>query len=639
MNCIISFAKKFALPVFIIFALSLTACQVGLGAAVDSQPPVVDIQLPAANSIIRDKFTMSGNWSDDREIAGIKVELENSGTKETLLSVDVPAAQLSDNKWFLEINPLMEGVKLPDGKYNATVTITDKVNHATSSSVAFTIDNTPPLVILSRPSTKEGSLQIDEYGCNFSIEGEAVDDNLISLVEVEVYDSETNELKTTVALSNVSKKIDRSVAVFGAEDKAYEKIFGVVEKLEDVRPKNFYCKVFAYDEARQVPAVAGDKGNKTEIFYIEEDIDKYRKEYKSSGLYEILKGTYSSSAERVADPEYTIEEVEDVFNSKKSQKAIFTLDPRNNPKYTVSGRSNLFELGNDLKEEKLDNNSTVTIEFQPGLDGYYLDRDTIGVSVIECDEHGTVLEDAEPIVLFAPYKDKNGNILVELSDDEIRTREASFKVSKSTYSLTIPVGTKSDTFPVCLKETNPSYKIAHYYKFIITGYDEKKIGIFNYAGTDYGFKLALKNAIPEINISKLERKSASGSKDGQSSSQTDLCEGEKLIIHGSATLQDLDPLLDFTIGLATDLSGEGTKLNKNGKILASDFAKNGFECDIDDSYKNKKFVIRVIATNPEEEDQTSSERISVSYDCTGPEFRNAEVSPKIDGKVNGKVII
>lgn len=106
MNCIISFAKKFALPVFIIFALSLTACQVGLGAAVDSQPPVVDIQLPAANSIIRDKFTMSGNWSDDREIAGIKVELENSGTKETLLSVEVPAAQLSDNKWFLEINPL-----------------------------------------------------------------------------------------------------------------------------------------------------------------------------------------------------------------------------------------------------------------------------------------------------------------------------------------------------------------------------------------------------------------------------------------------------------------------------------------------------------------------------------------------------
>ncbi|MBS7260839.1 MAG: hypothetical protein KIG91_04160 [Treponema sp.] len=54
MNCIISFAKKFALPVFIIFALSLTACQVGLGAAVDSQPPVVDISflLPTASFVI-----------------------------------------------------------------------------------------------------------------------------------------------------------------------------------------------------------------------------------------------------------------------------------------------------------------------------------------------------------------------------------------------------------------------------------------------------------------------------------------------------------------------------------------------------------------------------------------------------------
>ena len=73
MNCIISFAKKFALPVFIIFALSLTACQVGLGAAVDTQPPVVDIQLPAANSIIRDKFTMSGNWSDDVKLPVLKL--------------------------------------------------------------------------------------------------------------------------------------------------------------------------------------------------------------------------------------------------------------------------------------------------------------------------------------------------------------------------------------------------------------------------------------------------------------------------------------------------------------------------------------------------------------------------------------
>lgn len=78
MNRLTSFAKKFAFSLFFAFILTFSACQVGLGGAVDSQAPVVDIQQPAANSIIRDKFTMSGNWSDDREIAGIKIELNTT---------------------------------------------------------------------------------------------------------------------------------------------------------------------------------------------------------------------------------------------------------------------------------------------------------------------------------------------------------------------------------------------------------------------------------------------------------------------------------------------------------------------------------------------------------------------------------
>lgn len=81
----------------------------------DSQAPIVDIEQPAANSIIRDKFTMSGSWSDDREIAGIKIELENTSTKEKVLSVNVPENQLAKNKWFVEIDPFDADSKLRDG--------------------------------------------------------------------------------------------------------------------------------------------------------------------------------------------------------------------------------------------------------------------------------------------------------------------------------------------------------------------------------------------------------------------------------------------------------------------------------------------------------------------------------------------
>ncbi|MCQ2585286.1 MAG: Ig-like domain-containing protein [Treponema sp.] len=657
MNCLMSLAKKFALPVFIIFALSMTACQVGLGAAVDSQPPVVDIQLPAANSIIREKFTMSGNWSDDREIAGIKVELENSSTKETLLSVDVPSAQLADNKWFLEINPLMEGVKLPDGKYNATVSIKDKVDHITSSSVAFIIDNTPPLVILSRPATKAGATSPDEYGCDFTLEGEAVDDNLISLVEVEVYDAETNGLRTTVSLSNVSKKIDRSVAVFGADDKAYEQIYGAIEKLENATPKSFYCKVFAYDEARQVPAVEGDKGNRTEVFYLESEVSKYISEYKSSGFYEILKGTYTASSERSA-MEYSVDEVKAVIENNKIQQASFSLDPRNNPKYTVSSRNNLSELlkdGKTLNESdaaKFTNNETATVNFLRGLDDYYLNKDTMEVALIECDENGKAVEGASPIVLFPAYKDKDGNVLNALTAEELEERENEIKTSGSTYSVNVKIGTK----------TTEALAVGKCYLFKVTGYDDKKNGIFNYGGTDYAFKLVSANATPSLTITKLIRLAADETEiTSDSKTSTVLGAGEELIVEGEASLEDLIPELQITYGLATVLNpnvlavtedsytkdGENPyglryKNEDNKDVIENKFR---FKLELPDSEKNTDVKLRVVATNPEETDQQATREIDVSYDCEPPVFDDqVTITPtvtKADGKdyVNGTITI
>ena len=56
------------------------SCEVGLGAAVDVESPVVEITTPPTASVIRDKFAIAGNWSDDGSIKDLDVVLRNTGT-------------------------------------------------------------------------------------------------------------------------------------------------------------------------------------------------------------------------------------------------------------------------------------------------------------------------------------------------------------------------------------------------------------------------------------------------------------------------------------------------------------------------------------------------------------------------------
>ena len=53
------------------------------------------------------------------------------------------------------IDPTKAGSEIKDGKYEATVTISDNGGHKTSSSRAFVIDNTPPVVVLQRPASSK----------------------------------------------------------------------------------------------------------------------------------------------------------------------------------------------------------------------------------------------------------------------------------------------------------------------------------------------------------------------------------------------------------------------------------------------------------------------------------------------------
>ena len=284
MNCIISFAKKFALPVFIIFALSLTACQVGLGAAVDTQPPELTIAVPETDYVVRDSFSMSGTFKDDGKIASITVSMKNTDTG---IIVAEKQATFSDNVWNLLLEPESDKDNIPDGSYEATVTIVDGMNHKTVATRSFRIDNTPPLVVLQRPSTELGADATDSYGQVFSISGMAADDSNIDLIEVDIFDKDGNHLQT-VPLKNVPPTIDLTVAKWGSEDGYYQAIYGDTI----VGSKDYYCTVTAYDGAKKIPD-DGSNGNKVTYFYLYNDIyASLLSNFKVTELYHIMSGSY-----------------------------------------------------------------------------------------------------------------------------------------------------------------------------------------------------------------------------------------------------------------------------------------------------------------------------------------------------------
>ena len=186
--------KKLASLLLTLIAVIISiSCEIGLGSSVDTDPPSVSIESPEVDSIIRDSFAIRGSWSDDGSIKRLTVRLKNTRTEGAEL---VYAGELEENaekrgsgSWSVLINPKDSegGRAVADGSYQATVEIEDMMGRITSQSTTFTVDNTAPVIVLTRPSTEIGSAGADTYGQTFSLEGQAADTNNVSLIEVEIY--------------------------------------------------------------------------------------------------------------------------------------------------------------------------------------------------------------------------------------------------------------------------------------------------------------------------------------------------------------------------------------------------------------------------------------------------------------------
>ena len=584
--------------VFIILTLS---CEIGLGSAVDTEPPRLEISTPKPDAVIRGDFKIGGNWSDDGTIESVVVTMKRTDGLGTSLEF---AAEYKEgendnlNTWGCVINPLATKTLL-DGNYIAQVDITDAGKHTTTKTVQFTIDNTPPVIVLQRPSTKADATQPDSYGQKFTLEGQAADDNSISQIELQVFsDKECTNLIHTVPLTNVPNSINLDVAEFAENvENVYSQIYGSTTKDGE---KGFFCKIVAYDGAAYYPSDGNQtpedlKGNSTDIYYLYEDIaTSILSTTKLPEVYHILSGVYDLSSDSSRSTAVSSNTVKDNLAKNQLKVGSFTLNPENNPTFTVAGKEPLVRneegtiafTGGDYD---ITNGSQIIMEVTPGLDSIPLDGNSLKIYFIECDDSGKAKSDATKVYPSTEVK-KSG----------------------TTYKFTVSIAKVDGLI------------IGKNYLCGVEGYDEKKNSVVSSDSRGYGFHFTTSGAAPGLTITKPEEGSVTLSK------------GKTLLIEGTTTVEAGVPVITIvdnkeTKKTITFTESQATE-DEDKKLVYKFSAEIPFEGT--SAYHELDIISDI-------EGIKTTRSKTVSYDCDAPVIKINAVSPIVEksdenGQSDGK---
>lgn len=469
--------KVFVLLCFIVFVI-FSSCEIGLGAQVDVEPPSVSLLSPNENARTRKTITFSGEWNDDLEVKEVSVLFKKTndekvqfGPYNAILSYS-KADDKTSGLWECSVDPL--SVKIPDGTYSILITATDTYNHSSSVSTVITVDNTAPFVVIDSPSTVSISTPMS-YGQKFSIIGRGADEvngGTIDAIDAVIYDDKHVEIARK-SFSGISTSIDFIVAEWLNDDESfYKQIYG---DDKEAGTKNFYLGLEVFDDARQIPAVEGDRGNSTSTIYLSNDLSLISG-YKPSIAYSILNGSVSSEI----NPELV-----EALNSKKIDKLTFSLNPVNNPSFQLQGYEPIGD-NPDLEVDSygLMNKNSLTVNIYEGRDKNSILPQTIGIYLVPCDRNGKVQSNSKKITILEP-----GSIAADGSVTDKATLTSKFELFSSSCTWV------SKSLNV---EQIDGLSVGGYYLVEVVASDAAGVGIRN--DSNYGVKITSTNVAPIVTV-------------------------------------------------------------------------------------------------------------------------------------------
>lgn len=371
-------------------------CEVGLGEAVDTQAPTLSVTYPPASSVIREDFTIAGVCADDTKVTSVVIEVKNTDENNALYGTYFGV--VSGNEWTATLNPKAgDSWSLKDGRYVAEVYATDAAGRKSgTNTLPFDVDNTAPLFILSFPASKDKD-NPTAYGSCFKISGTIADDHTVSEMTVKLFDKDADP--ETAQPLNGEVWTETNIETAGGTEIEFANQKGKAVTDEKTRAQSeelkrrynsiytatsgdmeFLCKVVTSDSARiyrnPKEGFNNTSGNTTETFYLYDDVyDDWLSSASgldASKVKKIINGTSTDTSISEDTKIY----VKNVFDSKKSSKAYFTLNPDANPKYQIFG----FGTNNiNTTCAKASGGQGVTVNLCAGRNGIKVSPETIAV--------------------------------------------------------------------------------------------------------------------------------------------------------------------------------------------------------------------------------------------------------------------
>lgn len=401
--------KKFILAVVsVVFAYALLSCDVGLGSAVDTQAPTLNVTYPATLSTVRGQFVFGGTCADDQKVTSVTVSAYNS---ELGKSYGPFAATIADDakSWTFSFNKKAEGKdsyngwEMPDGKYTLEAVARDASGKSSGTgAITIDIDNTEPIFILNSPGTTDIK-NPTVSGSSFKITGTIADDHSIKYMRVNVYENMgggKGKLLESFKEENIETSGGTSVALFGKKDAVYTELYGDIKDASSIGTKTFFCEIELEDSAYEYNDfknnASGKTGNVSKKVYLYDSV--YQKFQSSSGY-----GLEAAKIKSIVNE--TLTEVNgtaaaqirtEFLNSAAQSSLAFGLNPNANPKYVVQG----FDVDSVSDIDKTGASSqSISVQVNAGLDGT------------------NVLPETMCVYVFGPFESVTENIVSSIYND------------------------------------------------------------------------------------------------------------------------------------------------------------------------------------------------------------------------------
>ena len=510
--------------VFLLIAVSIfiSSCQVGLGGTVDYKAPTVTITShTSGNSVLNGTTEFSGTWEDDTGVTEIDFTLskylKDSQTYEEVdtFKISIPSAETEkkSGSWSYEFDT----TKYPETDYQLAIVATDTSKTKSQQQIlAFSIDNTAPLITLDKPN----SLNFNDpalFGREVKISGYIEDAHSIKSLDVKVFKANADGSKgeeITLPKSSFSVSsgaLTKYIARYYSDDaradlsdeelltyENYVAIYGdknssnwnknqnyIFEISATDKVGNVTDKLYLNDNLKSLIKAATDKDielSTTEMRNILEDnyTDNALTESQVAVVKEILKGTYDQSS---LSETYTY-----LVNNEDSLYG--TINSRANPTYTANGCI----LGESTWGQ-VSSGGTLLFTVNSGSDGAYFKPNVINLALYPCDEDGNIIDKVDGTTIYRK---------IEVPQDYIKN--SNNKSNKSIKDLETTVNTGSYSFSLTDmsdSEGDSLFKAGEYYKIEVTGYDLKNNDIIASFDSDdneyeFGFKVIASNAMPEV---------------------------------------------------------------------------------------------------------------------------------------------